>query len=155
MKGTCESNVDLVRICLECKADRCTGTCAKFQELHRRIANGEGQYINTRKKRSPPKYYTYMGRTQSAARWAKEYGISRDTIYTRLGRGLSIEEALTLPLYRNGLMITYDEKTLSCREWSEITGVGSETLRSRIKSGWPVEKALFTPPKRRNKYDPE
>ena len=42
------------------------------------------------------KSYEYQGRCQSAARWAKEHGLPPKTVRSRLGKGLSIEEALTL-----------------------------------------------------------
>lgn len=153
MKDPGESNVDLVKICLECEADGCTGTCAKFQALHKRVTSGDGQYMNTRRKRSPPRFYTYNGKTQSTARWAMEYGISRDTINSRINRGMSIEDALTLPLYSSNSTLTCNGKTLPYKDWGGIAGIDSETIRSRIKSGWPAEKAIFTPPKRRNTHD--
>ena len=45
---------------------------------------------------------TLDGRSMIAADWAKELGISRQTIVTRLSRGWSDEECLTIPIGNNG-----------------------------------------------------
>lgn len=40
-------------------------------------------------------HLTYNGKTQNVAQWTKELGFKRTTIFARLKRGLSAEEALT------------------------------------------------------------
>jgi hypothetical protein len=42
--------------------------------------------------------YTYDGKTQSIAMWAREFHFKRDTLKQRLNSGWSIEKALTTPL---------------------------------------------------------
>lgn len=37
---------------------------------------------------------THDGRTQSVARWAAEYGMTRGTLRNRLERGMTVEQAL-------------------------------------------------------------
>lgn len=45
-----------------------------------------------------PETITYNGKTQTVLEWAKETGINRNTIRSRLRSGKSIEEALTIPV---------------------------------------------------------
>lgn len=40
--------------------------------------------------------YTFKGKTQTAKQWCDEYGISHTTLYDRLKRGWSLEQALTI-----------------------------------------------------------
>ena len=42
-------------------------------------------------------YLTFNGITQSAAMWADEYGLKHTTLYERLRKGWSIEDAITRP----------------------------------------------------------
>lgn len=46
-------------------------------------------------------FFTYDGRTQTAAQWAREIGLTYFTLYGRLSRGWSIERAITTPLTKN------------------------------------------------------
>jgi hypothetical protein len=50
------------------------------------------------------KYVTIDGVTKNLSQWAREYGISVSTIYTRIKRGLSVEESITKKVrgYKNG-----------------------------------------------------
>lgn len=47
------------------------------------------------KNRSSNHYITFNGKTQTLTDWAKELGINRTTLSSRIRRGMSIEEALT------------------------------------------------------------
>ncbi len=40
---------------------------------------------------------TYQGKTQSLARWSREYNLAADTIRNRLNRGWDLEKALSTP----------------------------------------------------------
>jgi len=57
-----------------------------------RWATQKEQCQNTSKVR----IFTVNGRSQTVSAWGEEYGIKRSTIYARLKRGLSIEQALKL-----------------------------------------------------------
>lgn len=57
-----------------------------------RWATSEEQANNKRTSRR----YTYDGRTQTLAQWAREIGVSRQSLRYRLDNDFSIEEALTL-----------------------------------------------------------
>jgi lambda repressor-like predicted transcriptional regulator len=45
--------------------------------------------------KKPP--MTYLGKTQTSAAWAREYGISKSTLRNRIVKGWSIKDALTTP----------------------------------------------------------
>ena len=45
-------------------------------------------------------FVTLNGCTKTLAEWAEEYGIKQDTMYHRLNRGWSIEQAITTPIRR-------------------------------------------------------
>lgn len=42
--------------------------------------------------------YTYKGKVQNVSEWAKEFGIRMETLWYRLDRGMSIEDALLAPI---------------------------------------------------------
>lgn len=42
--------------------------------------------------------YDFQGQSKTIPQWAKEYGISKKTVYTRVYRGWSIGDALTVPV---------------------------------------------------------
>lgn len=54
--------------------------------------------IQQGRNRSQNKLYTYNGKTQCVAQWADDYAINQETLGTRLRRGMSIEDALVMPL---------------------------------------------------------
>lgn len=67
-----------------------------YEPSNCRWATQETQVNNSRKARP----LTYRGKTQSIKQWADEFGLSYQTIVTRLHKGFSIEKALTTPLGR-------------------------------------------------------
>lgn len=111
----------------------------------------------------------WRGRTQSVDRWAKETGINRATIDTRLQAGWPIDQVLsaapmspgermakaraarllthppkakpaTPPRELKRLLFRGEQKTIA--EISAVTGVSIKLLRKRIcERGWSVEKA--------------
>ena len=55
-------------------------------------------YKEQQRNKNNNRYLKYDGRIQAASAWAEEYNISNETLYQRLGRGWSIEKALTTPI---------------------------------------------------------
>jgi hypothetical protein len=84
----------------------CLGPCPDGLTLDRIDTNGHYEPGNVRwadiatqiENRRNVKPIAYKGKTQSAARWAKEYGLHPRTLRGRLERGMSIEEALTVKM---------------------------------------------------------
>lgn len=44
------------------------------------------------------RHYTYKGKTKTIAMWAEQFGMSRQALRYRLNGGLTIEEALEMPI---------------------------------------------------------
>lgn len=81
--------------------------------------------------------------------WAKCTGISNTTLFCRLKRGMTIDEAIDASLNPKGtpyesITDPISGETHSLREWAEIRKMPYETLYNRIaKYKWPIEKALY------------
>jgi hypothetical protein len=87
---------------------------------------------------------TYKGRTQSAMAWAHELGINVDTLYVRLHRGWTIEEALsTGPSAVQAGALFHDRVLNALRSAHEKLGTRElcERVHSSVSSK-RVEKAL-------------
>ena len=75
------------------------------------------------------------------------FDLSARVLCRRLRRGMSLHDALTLPLKhrRNNLLLHYNGQTRPLTEWAEMLGLQKNTLHWRIVNGWTAEKALTTP----------
>ena len=57
-------------------------------------------FVPAKKKRGgvkEPKLYTYNGETKSVNAWAKAFGLNQPTLNARLNKGMSFEEAISIP----------------------------------------------------------
>jgi hypothetical protein len=91
---------------------------------------------------------TLDGRTMPMMQWASETGIKANTIWYRLDRGWTVEDALTKPVqksWRDNRTITFDGRTMTTAQWSQETGIGKKTIRTRLNRGWTVKDALTRP----------
>lgn len=70
---------------------------------------------------------------------AKRVGIPPSTVKSRLGRGMSLEEALT-PGYAAGHKIKFGERTYNAKELSKILGLHKATIGKRIRAGWQMDE---------------
>lgn len=76
-----------------------------------------------------PAGQTAFGRTQTYHEWAAEFGIPKNAIANRVSRGMTLEEALTKPIQKRGLMKRppddVDELIARlCAQANELTGDG-------------------------------
>lgn len=96
---------------------------------------------------SRTRLYTWNGKSQILADWAKETGINESALYHRINNlGWSIERAVTEPSQSEGRrFLTAKGTTKSLQQWSEESGLDPETISSRIKRGWSVERAVTEP----------
>jgi lambda repressor-like predicted transcriptional regulator len=76
---------------------------------------------------------------QTVMAWAKQTGLSEETIRDRLRREWSIEQALTMPIR------TRIKKPSRYAELSVQTGLPVSTIKSRLKRGWTVKQVLTVP----------
>lgn len=97
------------------------------------------------------------GKTRTVKAWAREHGISVETIRSRVKTdGMTIEQACSMgrqssgpkigsnrggALYRDRL-VTSNGVTRTIGEWCSIQGVTVEALKMRIKRGLTVENAV-------------
>lgn len=100
---------------------------------------------------SRTRMYTIGDKTQCLSDWATEAGLSFNCLYKRLEKGMSIEEATTLGVRRQGRRyLTSGDKTLSPAEWERETGIPADTILSRIdRHGWTEHKAVTTPARKK------
>lgn len=92
--------------------------------------------------------FTFQGRTQILAEWAREFGISSGTLRHRLLTfHWPIERALTAPpdcaQKSANRYLTFRGETLTVVQWATRLGIKHRTLTTRLnKLRWPVERAL-------------
>lgn len=72
---------------------------------------------------------------------ALKYGVSIDTLRSRIRRGMSPDEAVAKP---GSLQVEYQGRLVPLCELATRFGLNTETLRSRIKRGWSIARALET-----------
>ena len=84
------------------------------------------------------KYY-YEDKLLTIKELAQISPVSLDTIYKRIKRGMSVEDAIS-----KENKISYNGKTQSIREWAKEIGICHEALRQRLLKGWSLHKALTT-----------
>ena len=82
---------------------------------------------------------------------AKEYGIKRNTIYSRLKSGETIETALGC--YRPNTYKLLNGIPVS--ETMKLNGVSRQLASYRVKRGWSIEDAISTPPRKWNRKENE
>lgn len=90
------------------------------------------------------------GVTKCASEWARENGINRHCVQSRLRKGWIPIDAVTTPSdtnrYKPVLYITAFNKTQTLTEWSRETGLEKPVIWTRIyKSKWDIESALTIP----------
>ena len=97
---------------------------------------------------------THNGRSMCIAEWAELLGVSKQLIYERLKRGMSVEETLESPIMDKSKIshchvakrFTHLGTTKTVAQWARDLGISYFTVHRRITVyNWPVEKALFTP----------
>ena len=100
---------------------------------------------------------------KSVSAMTRHYGIPRPTYTSRIKLGWSVEEALTVPVLKEGgnykpnnslvgiedhLGNKFNNKTQMAKYW----GISSAQLHNRLSSGLSLEEALTKPTSSRGKY---
>lgn len=97
------------------------------------------------------------GITKCASEWAREKGINRHCVQSRLRKGMSPILAVTQPSDTNHykpepIMITCRGKTMTLTQWSKKTGLAKSTIWNRIfRDGMSQEEAILKPSTRPKK----
>ncbi|WP_161992730.1 hypothetical protein [Aureimonas leprariae] len=104
----------------------------------------------------PPTGRQAFGRWQSTQAWADEFGVKLSTLRMRMGRGLTLEEALQFrrnetsdrpttqrPERRPyGRRYDFNGCSLSITGWAAKVGIPARTIRGRLDRGYSIEDAL-------------
>lgn len=116
-----------------------------------RWASRQEQARNTRRVR----WLTMNGQTKMLSDWARDLGISPQTLTKRLARGWELTDALTLDTRTDQTRLTnryleFRGERLCVAEWAKRLHLGP-ALQARLHWGWSVERALSTPLRKRRK----
>ena len=131
--------------CCECKKEdqrqRYTND-SEYREKRQTSCTGEvsGKGIHMKRER----LITAHGQTLPITEWAKRTGLGRVTIYKRLSRGMSPDDAVSQPLQRRRTL-TANGETLTVPEWAERLGTTQSIIRQRIRAGWIESDACLLP----------
>lgn len=104
-----------------------------------RWATKSQQRLNSRAARP----LTARGRTQAMVEWSRETGLAVSTIFNRLRRGWSEEDAVGVP--RQAKSPDNSLFPPGGREKCRDAGVNVFTVASRLRRGWSLSKALAVP----------
>lgn len=92
---------------------------------------------------------TYCDRTQTLSAWARELGISPQTIYNRHNAGWSVERMLeqrpSNEVRVDNRVIEFQGKKQTLAQWTKEIGICRNGLKERFRRGWSIERALTTP----------
>jgi hypothetical protein len=73
------------------------------------------------------------GIVKPADHWCKEYGVSRNTVVSRVKTGMDLKTALTKQRYGGRVMVEIDGVVKSKREWCEEYGISTQLYDYRTK----------------------
>lgn len=106
---------------------------ARMQQ--KRLGYGNSRFAHT---------FTVDGVTDTLNGWAKRLGCTYLTIYKRIIRGMTPEEAIRAGgqhLWRKPITINGETHTIA--EWGRITGIDKDIISERmIRGGWSAEEAV-------------
>lgn len=98
-------------------------------------------------------YVNFRGSKVSIAELADITGVKYRTILSRILRGFTLEEAITVGSLNRGrqkvpsrkTLITHDGKTRTAVEWAQIRGMKRQTITARLRRGWSDDQAINLP----------
>jgi len=102
-----------------------------------RWATKQEQARNTRKTH----LLTFNNESRCITDWAKQFGISPNTIRNRLSIGWTPDAAITTPIANTPNHITFNGTTMNLSQWARQIGISNAALRWRLNR-WPTAKAL-------------
>lgn len=123
---------ELIEMCLNCEKENCPGYCEEYYE---------------RSNRRGVRLYAAWGEKHTLTEWARMFGKSVNTLYSRMRLGLTLEQALTKKNEPGWRKVKWQGEWITLVELAKRTGVPYHRLADRLKLGWSVEDAV-TKPKR-------
>ncbi len=130
-------------------------SCGKCEECKRNgwLFNCQwGTRFEQDRNRTNSRYLTYKGKTQILKDWSRELGINEHSISKRLKNGLSVEDALTIPIKKiNTSKIIIGSESKSLKQWAEMRNLSYKAVWARVNSlKWDIEEALEFKPRVKN-----
>ena len=95
-------------------------------------------------------WITANGKTMTITQWTRELGVSESMIIQRIKRGMTPEEAVTLPPTKF-VKFTVDGETHTTKEWAQILNIPWNTLRDRMRRNGKQEELEKIVREKRNK----
>lgn len=80
-------------------------------------------------------------------------GLCRGTVYLRMRKGMTKEQALKCPSPRQPVQDHEGTRFPSVHAMTQHWGIGRSTFRMRLARDWSLEKALTTPAWGRREHD--
>jgi RNA polymerase sigma factor (sigma-70 family) len=90
----------------------------------------------------------YRGQTKPLKEWSRELGIAYMTLYHRLERGKTVEQAFAAPVKHvsgRGIPLKYKGRTQSLAAWASELDLPTHVISARLAQGWSVAKTFATP----------
>jgi len=92
--------------------------------------------------RTNNKIVRHKGKEYTLSQLCELLELNYNTVNNRLYRGLSLEEAIVIPLQEQ---ITFNGVTKSVSEHAKERGFTYHQVKKRLMRGWGVERALIQP----------
>ena len=93
--------------------------------------------------RSTNRFLEFNGESKSIAEWAEIYGLSYETLRSRINLGWTVEDAIETASMRKKL--TINGKTKNWAAWAKENGISPSCIKDRIKRGVSGDKLLAKP----------
>ena len=130
--GPCPEGYSLDRI--DVNGNYCKENC-RWADIYTQAQNKEFN-----------KLYTYNGETHVLKEWSRILNFNYGTVYGRISKGMSFEEAIQEDPY--GKLIEFNGEKHNLKDWCKIYNIKYMTVINRIHShGWTFERAITTPGK--------
>lgn len=153
---------EFVAMCMECEAPDCAGICDRFKNRVNRLCGVPEVHTPPPKPPKPPRppkrklvrhvekngeLLEAFGEKHTLSEWSRIKGIRYHTLYMRIRRGKTMEEALSMDLEYIcpvPATITAGGETLTVKEWARRLCVSRDCIYQRIMRGMSPESAVTT-----------
>lgn len=90
----------------------------------------------------PRQLYEYNGRSQTMAQWARECGLTVQTLNNRLANGWTIKKALTTPSKKIKPIVFRGKTYRSMQAFCNVHEYNMSSLNNYLKKGLTLEEAV-------------
>ena len=154
---------EMIDVCMRCQEEDCPGICDIYRNAFR-VAHGLPTIKESMHKRAPKqgppkpqrtkggglgrynKPVEAFGERHTISEWAQIVGVSYNTLYMRLHRGETVEQAVARmkKMICVPTEIKSDGESLTVREWAKRLNVTPNCIYARIERGYTPEEAVTT-----------